>query len=339
MGYFNIPVDHVHVDKRHHGHNVAEVMNLIGDIKGKVVVTRVGDLRLSCRVAAPSVAGAYRVFLICFGVHYWYLGLCTSSAVVASGLLGAAVARHLSVTNLSAARRDALESTVIRIREGVRRKEQNCSSSSSEGCCSSVKRSSRAEAGQLGNSAAPCTGDINCWNNVDGIHSENSMDSGRPNFASRSSSCRSDVQESESGPSSMGKNVNQNSSLVVCSSSGLENQGYESSASNSLNPALDLSLALAFQEKLNDPRITSILKRRAAHGELELTSLALTVPLLVAYLSVGIPIWIRKEQIPDTSLEDKASLGKGGIDSEIINRPRPKVTHVYTRRPKAQAKE
>ncbi|KZV54357.1 ribose-phosphate pyrophosphokinase 2, chloroplastic [Dorcoceras hygrometricum] len=46
-GYFNITVDHVHVDKRHHGHNVAEVMNLIGDIKGKVVVTRVGDLRLS----------------------------------------------------------------------------------------------------------------------------------------------------------------------------------------------------------------------------------------------------------------------------------------------------
>ncbi|KZV46871.1 heat shock protein 83 [Dorcoceras hygrometricum] len=40
-------VDHVHVDKRHHGHNVTEVMNLIGDIKGKVGVTRVGDLRLS----------------------------------------------------------------------------------------------------------------------------------------------------------------------------------------------------------------------------------------------------------------------------------------------------
>ncbi|KZV13814.1 hypothetical protein F511_45008 [Dorcoceras hygrometricum] len=45
------------------------------------------------------------------------------------------------------------------------------------------------------------------------------------------------------------------------------------SASNSLNPALDLSLALAFQEKLNDPRITSILKRRAAHGELELINI------------------------------------------------------------------
>lgn len=228
---------------------------------------------LKSRVAALFVAGASRVFLICFGVHYWYLGHCISYAVVASVLLGAAVSRHLSVNNLSAARRDALESTVIRLREGFRRKEQNCSSSSSEGCGSSVKRSSSAEAGQLGNSAAPCTGDINCWNNVDGIHSENSMDSGRPSFALRSSSCRSVVQETEVGPSSMDKSVDHNSSLVVCSSSGLESQGCESSASNSLNQALDLNLALAFQEKLNDPRITSILKRRGEHGELELTSL------------------------------------------------------------------
>ncbi|KZV26983.1 hypothetical protein F511_17096 [Dorcoceras hygrometricum] len=200
------------------------------------------------------------------------LKIVTSYAVVAYGLLDAAVALHLSVTNLSAARGDALESTVIRLREGFRRKEQNCSSSSSEGCGSSVKRSSSAEAGRLGNSAVSCTGGINCWNNVDGVHSENSMDSGRPTFALRSS-CRSVVQESEVGPSSMGKNVDQNSSLVVCSSSGVENQGYESSASNSLNPALDLSSALAFQEKSNDPRITSILKRRAAHGELGFTNL------------------------------------------------------------------
>ncbi|KZV35963.1 peroxidase 64 [Dorcoceras hygrometricum] len=47
-----------------------------------------------------------------------------------------------------------------------------------------------------------------------------------------------------------------------------------------------------------------------------------------------------RAQFPDTSLEDKASLGGEAIDSNlIINRPRPIVTHVYARRPKAQAKE
>ncbi|KZV25793.1 hypothetical protein F511_16657 [Dorcoceras hygrometricum] len=85
-------------------------------------------------------------------------------------------------------------------------------------------------------------------------------------------------RKSGPAPTSDVEKINQDtvlaiSSLVMCPSSGLENQGYESSASDSLNPALDLSLALAFQEKSNDPRITSILKRRAAHGELELTSL------------------------------------------------------------------
>ncbi|KZV24306.1 ruBisCO large subunit-binding protein subunit beta, chloroplastic [Dorcoceras hygrometricum] len=62
-------VDHVHVDKRHHGHNVAEVMNLIGDIKGKVVVTRVGDLRLSWCVDHFAIF-TYLYFLI------WYLTGC-----------------------------------------------------------------------------------------------------------------------------------------------------------------------------------------------------------------------------------------------------------------------
>ncbi|KAG6736631.1 hypothetical protein POTOM_060495 [Populus tomentosa] len=102
-----------------------------------------------------------------------YLGHCISYAIVASVLLGAAVSRHLSVTNPLAARRDALQSTVIRLREGFRRKEQNTSSSSSEGCGSSVKRSSSIEAGPLGNivdsgnqSAVQCTTDSSNWNNV-----------------------------------------------------------------------------------------------------------------------------------------------------------------------------
>ncbi|KAM7523059.1 hypothetical protein LguiA_012961 [Lonicera macranthoides] len=218
---------------------------------------------LQSRVVALFVAGASRVFLICFGVHYWYLGHCVSYVVVASVLLGAAVSRHLSVTNPLAARRDALQSTVIRLREGFRRKEQNSSSSSSEGCGSSVKRSSSAEAGHLGNGA-----------HFEGINSEKSLDSGRPSLALHSSSCRSVVQEQEVGPSYADRHFDHNGSLVVCSSSGLESQGCESSESTSTNQqALDLNLALAFQEKLNDPRITSMLKRRARQGDVELTSM------------------------------------------------------------------
>nr|GMD14906.1 calpain-type cysteine protease DEK1 [Ipomoea batatas] len=228
---------------------------------------------LKNRVVALFVAGASRVFLICFGVHYWYLGHCTSYAVVATVLLGAAVSRHLSATDPSVARRDALQGTVIRLREGFRRKDQNSSASSSEGCGSSVKRSSSADAGHLGNTTVPCTGDVNSWNNIEGVNSDKSMDSGRPSLALRSSSCRSVVQEPEVGSSFVDKNFDHNS-LLVCSSSGMESQGCESSASTSANQQiLDLNLAFAFQEKLNDPRITSMLKRKARQGDLELTSL------------------------------------------------------------------
>ncbi|KAL8255534.1 hypothetical protein R6Q59_030601 [Mikania micrantha] len=222
---------------------------------------------LQSRVIALFVAGTSRVFLICFGVHYWYLGHCISYAVVGSVLLGAAVTRQLSVTNPIAARRDALQSTVIRLREGFRRKEQNSSSSSSEGCGSSVKRSSSAETGHLGNSTH-CMGDPNTWAHLEGVNSEKSLDSGRPSLAIRTSSCRSAIQEGVVGPS----NSDPNCSLVVCSSSGLESQGCESNDSAN-QQVLDLNLALAFQEKLNDPRITSLLKKRARAGDIELTNL------------------------------------------------------------------
>ncbi|KAL3654770.1 Calpain-type cysteine protease dek1 [Castilleja foliolosa] len=217
---------------------------------------------LKSRIAALFIAGASRVFLICFGVHYWFLGHCISYAIVASVLLGAAVSCHLSITNPAAARRDALESTVIRLREGFRKKE-SCSSSSSEGGGSSVKRSSSADAGHLGNNTAPCTGELTSWTNVE-------SDSERPSSSLHSGSCHSVVQETEAGPSFVEKN---GPSLIACSSSGMESQGCESSTSNSASQVLDLNLALAFQEKLNDPRITSILKRRGRQGELELTSL------------------------------------------------------------------
>ncbi|GER41238.1 calpain [Striga asiatica] len=227
---------------------------------------------LKSRVAALCVAGISRVFLICFGVHYWYLGHCISYAVVASVLLGAAVSRHLFITDPSAARRDALESTVIRLREGFRKKE-NSSSSSSEGCGSSVKRSSSADAGHLGNVTAPCTGELTSWNTVEGIPSDKGIDSGRPSFVLHSGSCHSVVQETEAGPSFVDKNTDHHGCLVACSSSGMESQGGDSSASNSTSQVLDLNLALAFQEKLSDPRITSILKRRGTQGEIELMSL------------------------------------------------------------------
>ncbi|KAI5665946.1 hypothetical protein M9H77_15799 [Catharanthus roseus] len=229
---------------------------------------------LKSGVAALFVAGAYRVFLICFGIHYWYLGHCVSYAVVASVLLGAAVSRHFSVTNPLAARRDALQSTVIRLREGFRRKEPNSSSSSSEGCGSSVKRSSSADAGHLGNGTAPCTGDTNNWNNVEGVNSEKSIDSGRPSLALHSSSCRSVAQEPEVGLLNADRNFEYNSSLVNCPSSGVESQGCESSASTSVNHQQGVELMdISFPEKWVDPRVVSILKRRARQGDQEIINL------------------------------------------------------------------
>lgn len=247
---------------------------------------------LKSRVTALIIAGTSRIFLICFGVHYWYLGHCVSYAVVASVLLGAAVSRRLSLDPL-AARQDALRSTVIRLREGFRRKGQNSSSSSSEGCGSSVKRtSSSVEAGQHGNAIeAMCrsnsnrVGDGSNWNSVllgranscrDGVNSDKSLDSGRPSVALRSSSCRSVVQDSEVALAFVEKYLDHNNSLVVCSSSGLESQGSESSksATNLANQqALNLNLALVFQDRLNDPRVSSMLKKRAGQGDHELASL------------------------------------------------------------------
>lgn len=288
---------------------------------------------LKSRVVALFVAGLSRVFLICFGVHYWYLGHCISYAVVASVLLGAVVSRHLSATNPLAARRDALQSTVIRLREGFRRKEQNSSASSSEGCGSSVKRSSSAEAGHLGNvietssrSAAQCIGDASNWNNVmygtasshEGINSDKSIDSGRPSLALRSSSCRSVAQEPEAGGST-DKNFDHNSCLVVCSSSGLESQGYESSASTSANQQLlDLNLALVFQEKLNDPMVTSMLKKRARQGDRELTSL-----LQDKGLDPNFAMMLKEKSLDPTIL---ALLQRSSLDADRDHRDNTDIT-------------
>lgn len=278
---------------------------------------------LKSRVVALFVAGTSRVFLICFGVHYWYLGHCVSYMVVASVLLGAAASRHLSVTNPLAARRDALQSTVIRLREGFRRKEHNSSSSSSEGCGSSMKRSSSVEAGHISNimeassrSAAQGTADAINWNGLcrttssqEGINSDKSIDSGRPSLALRSSSCRSVVQEHEVGTSFADK---------ICSSSGLDSQGCESSTSNSASQQMDLSLALAFQERLNDPRITSMLKKRAKQGDLELTNL-----LQDKGLDPNFAMMLKEKNLDPTIL---ALLQRSSLDADRDHRDNTDIT-------------
>lgn len=69
---------------------------------------------------------------------------------MATVLSGAAVKRHFAVVNPSAARRAALENTVVRLREGFRKKGLGSSSSFSEGVPSSAIRSSSVEAAQAG---------------------------------------------------------------------------------------------------------------------------------------------------------------------------------------------
>ncbi|KAG8496110.1 hypothetical protein CXB51_009118 [Gossypium anomalum] len=284
---------------------------------------------LKSRVVALFVAGTTRVFLICFGVHYWYLGHCISYAVVASVLLGAAVSRHFSATNPLAARRDALQSTVIRLREGFRRKEQNSSSSSSDGCGSSVKRSSSVEGGHSTNiiegssqSMVQCS-DANNWNSLgyiqEGINSDKSVDSGRPSLAMHNSSHHSVVQENEVGM--LEKNIDPNSSLMVCSSSGHDSQGCESSTSTSANQQmLDLNLALALQERLSDPRITSMLKRRARHGDRELTSL-----LQDKGLDPNFAMMLKEKSLDPTIL---ALLQRSSLDADRDHRDNTDVTIV-----------
>ncbi|XVF19144.1 hypothetical protein REPUB_Repub11eG0083700 [Reevesia pubescens] len=288
---------------------------------------------LKSRVAALFVAGTSRVFLICFGVHYWYLGHCISYAVVASVLLGAAVSRHFSATNPLAARRDALQGTVIRLREGFRRKEQNSSSSSSDGCGSSVKRSSSVEAGHLTNiiedgSQSLVQFDANNGNNLVmypttsfqvGINSDKSVDSGRPSLVLHSSSHRSVVLEHEAG--TLEKDFEPNSSLVVCSSSGHDSQGCESSTSTSATQQmLDLNLALAFQERLSDPRITSMLKRRARHGDRELTSL-----LQDKGLDPNFAMMLKEKSLDPTIL---ALLQRSSLDADRDHRDNTDITIV-----------
>lgn len=202
-------------------------------------------------------------------------------------LLGAAVSRRISIVNPLVARQDALRSTVIRLREGFRRKGQSSSASSSEGCGSSVKRSSSSvEAGHgnaveaMSRSNSHCVGEGSNWNNLllgraSSCHEAVSSDGATPSLVIRSSSCRSVVQDSDVGAAFADKHLDHNNSLVLCSSSGLESQGCESSRSftTSTNQQVLENFAMVFQDKLNDPRITSMLKKKGGQGDRELATL------------------------------------------------------------------
>ena len=153
----------------------------------------------------------------------------------------------------------------------------------------------------------------------EGINSDKSIDSGRPSLAMRSSSCRSVIQEPEAGTSFADKNFEHNSSLVVCSSSGQESQGCESSASNSANQqTLDLNLALALQERLNDPRITSMLKRRARQGDRELASL-----LQDKGLDPNFAMMLKEKSLDPTIL---ALLQRSSLDADRDHRDNTDIT-------------
>lgn len=206
-------------------------------------------------------------------------------------LLSAAVSCWLSISNPSVARIDALRSTVIKLREGFRRKGQNSSSNSSEGCGSSVKRSSGSvEAVQNGNATdsmyrSNSQSDGVNWNSIpfdrsnscqEGQSSDKNIDSGRASLAHRSNSCLSAVQDSETAIIPADRHGEPTASLVVCSSSGLESHGCESSGSATASgnqQLLDLNLAAIFQDRLNDPRISSMLKKNGGLGDVELANL------------------------------------------------------------------
>ncbi|KAF5207970.1 Calpain-type cysteine protease dek1 [Thalictrum thalictroides] len=89
-----------------------------------------GFERRKSRIATGGVFGTPWVFLICFGMHYCYPRYCANYAVVAYVLLGAAVCCRLSVTYPLAAKRDALNSTLIHLRESFQQNGQKSSSSS-----------------------------------------------------------------------------------------------------------------------------------------------------------------------------------------------------------------
>lgn len=244
---------------------------------------------LKSRIAALLVAGSYRMILICFGVHFWYLGHCVGYSVVASVLLGAVVVRHVSVVNPEAARRAALKNTVIRLREGFGRRGPGSSSSVSEGRTSSVVHSS-VGAEQIGAAielisranARPQGETLGAGfvghNGGTGLTDAFTAGFGLQSVDSHVSTERVGSSQQPSSPD----HDTTDSNRISCAGSvaAIEplNAVERSSTFASLTDqqTLDLNLALMFQERMNDPRITSILRQNpefARGGEHELMTL------------------------------------------------------------------
>jgi hypothetical protein len=205
--------------------------------------------------------------------------------VVASVLLGAVVVRHVSVVNPGAARRAALEHTVVRLREGFGRRGPGSSSSVSEGRTSSVVHSSvgaeqigaaielisRANARTQGETAAA---GFAGHHGGPGLTDDFAAGFGVQSVDSKTGSCQ---QPSSPDQDATGSN------RISCAGSlaAIEplNTLERSSTFASLTDqqTLDLNLALMFQERMHDPRFTSILRQNpefvARGGEHELMTL------------------------------------------------------------------
>ncbi|KAL2644549.1 hypothetical protein R1flu_012136 [Riccia fluitans] len=253
-------------------------------------------------VMALVVAGLYRVILICFGVYYWYLGHCISYAVVATVLLGAAVRRRLVIVNPAAARRAALEHTVVRLREGFRKKGLGSSSSFSDGRTSSAMRSSSADATQLGlaldaiNRAVTraeevpyvglgCQqyGSVAAHHGAIGVIEECAEDGSSPmpddsnKTVARQLGVGHSTEDKDLTPR-QGTNSDNDAGLIPGDRQGLSERhrrishapdfghshGHSLESFSSIVGPLDQldHLAMVFQERLNDPRIMAMLKGR-----------------------------------------------------------------------------
>ncbi len=208
--------------------------------------------------------------------------------VVASVLLGAAVVRHFAVVNPSAARRAALENTVVRLRECSRRKGPGSSSSVSEGRTSSTVCSSSVAAEQIA-AAIDAMGRTNVKHQVEvctapvsqhGLHGTteefgSNIDLQNNEERDKPASCQPAIL--------LDQDANDGSRLMFLGSGQSPEMVQNLELSNPFAPSVDqqvfdLNLALVFQERMNDSLFSSMLQHRspefvARGGEQELTTL------------------------------------------------------------------
>ncbi|BFI07497.1 calpain-type cysteine protease DEK1 [Marchantia polymorpha subsp. ruderalis] len=259
---------------------------------------------LKSPLVALIVAGVYRCLLICFGVYYWYLGHCISYGVVATVLLGAAVRRHLSVMNPAAARIAALDHTVVRLREGFRKKGLGSSSSFSDGRTSSAMRSSSVEAAQVGVAleamnrmnlrhpgevphsglACPQFGSLASQHGAIGVIEECVEDASSPlpSENDQATGEQTSVMTTNEG-NRPDPTTDLDTGLIPGDKQGLSERhrqyvpdlGHSLESFTSFGGMEQLDhLAIMFQERLNDPRITSMLRHGVRRGgEQDLTTL------------------------------------------------------------------